>query len=239
MKPLILTTLLLATALTTQAQCLATLEKAAIHAMALETKQNVADIFLVRSEMQAWTEATGNNTGSAEIALRTKKVSSQTVYLQVFAKQIHSSDKCKVVKLAKIPASSINPLALKAEKYRIAIGTALHISEGDSEWTPAYFHSNVIAFDENQIAEALNAAAPLDIFSKELTLSFLSDYATDNDFQEDRAKYAALLKLLKKDFKDFRLIKVGEPDSGGLDLYLLGITPEGQLVGLRAITIET
>jgi hypothetical protein len=137
-------------------------------------------------------------------------------------------------------AASESKLAEQAEKYANAIGHAVYISESDSEWTPFYVDSQVSGFNTEEIARALNATAPVEVYSVKLTKDIF-DYcqSTDISNEADRASYKALLQAMKKDFKDFRFIKVGIPDSGSMDLYLLGITEDGQLVGLKTISIET
>ncbi len=240
MKSLLTVLLLVLGAQSAQAEyldaCLVTIEKAAVHAAAYQAQVDVKDVFVVRSELGAWTEAVGSNSGSGTASVMIGK---DVSYFLVHAKQIGRTDQCNVTKIEQAEIDAMDPLALQAEKYRIAIGNALHISEGDAQWTAFYRHSNATGFTKAQLSKALGATSHLEIYSFEHTVRFLTDYAEDNDYADDKQKYAKLLKVLKKDFKDFRLIKVGQPDSGGLDLYLLGITPDGKLVGLRTITVET
>jgi hypothetical protein len=238
MKKLVLLLIAVTASGTANANCLMSMENAAIYSMAEELSRSVKSAFVVRSEMGAWTEAVGNNTGSGEIAI---KLAGKVQYYQVHAQQVGSSEKCKVQSLERLAPSSIDRLALQAEGYRIAIGTTQHMSESDEEWTPFYSHSKVTGFKKEEMARALKAQSPVDIYTAKETESFFESYIKDDEAIDatDRNHYKRLKEALKKDFKDFRVIKVGEPDSGGLDLYIIGITPEGELVGLHTITVET
>lgn len=57
--------------------------------------------------------------------------------------------------------------------------------------------------------------------------------------QEDAVAYKNLKKALTDDFSTLRIYKVGEPDSGALDLYLIGRDKDGHLIGLKTVSVET
>jgi hypothetical protein len=235
MKNLKLLTVIILLASTAQADCLLTMENSAVYKMAEEFERPVKSVFIVRNEMGAWTEMVGNNTGSAEVAV---KIGAQINYYRLSGKQIGNSDKCQVTAIQQLAVSSIDPLALQAERYRLAIGKAEHMSESDAEWMPFYRHTKVKAFTKEEFAKALHSNL-VDVYTRNETESFFAGYIKEEENLSTRALYKRLHETLKKDFKDFRVIKVGEPDSGSLDLYIIGITPQGEIVGLQTISVET
>lgn len=201
---------------------------------------------VLRSEMGAWTEATGNNLGTATVTVAgaraywdtTPKINSYSVS----AEQIGSSNDCKVVSVKAFDRSKLDPIVVLAEMYKLAIGDALYISESDDEWSPFYSRTKVGAdFAPKQLLSALGArpGTHIEMWSPADSVQFLEDHKTDNDDIESAEAYGRLLKAFMKDFKEIRVIKLGKPDSGSLDLFILGRLPDGRLVGVRTTTVET
>lgn len=218
------------------AECSVRMQNAAVSSFAEELGRAVATIKILRFEMGGWTEAVGDNTGSGEVAVRFSK---NINYYRVSAKQVGTSNDCVVTKIEKLQPSKIDKRALQAEKYKLAIGDAVHVSESDEEWMPFYSRAKVAKFSVSEIAQALGTSQHVELYTLSESKEFIKGYAEEDDDAAQRAKYKRLRDSLAEDFKEFRVIKVGEPDSGSLDLYILGITPDGYLVGLKTITVET
>jgi len=143
------------------------------------------------------------------------------------------------------PCSESEDARLKtlANNYKSLIGHALYISEGDYPWSPVYSDGPVReSYSESELRKALkiDTSLPVSVAGSESTTEFWITYIDDEySGSEDAAAYKALKEAMEMDLEDIRLIKVGEEDSGALDLFLIGRTPDGKLIGLRTISIET
>lgn len=140
---------------------------------------------------------------------------------------------------AACPSSALE----QARQYKQAIGTALAMSEGDSEWSVFCSASTVDAeYSADLVAKALKTkGAPVSILSADDALEFLDEYITNNPYesQVEADQYAAFKTLILRDFTEIRAIKVGETDSGEMKFYIFGRTADGYLVGLKTVLIET
>jgi hypothetical protein len=140
------------------------------------------------------------------------------------------------------PSSFFARLAAQADKYTALVPTAIWMSEADYGWSPFYSLVPVSNFgSRSQIADALlSGNENIEVWSHKTVMKTLQSLATDsNSSAEERAEYSALLRALKRDFKELRGFKVGKPDSGALDLFIVGRTEDGYLVGIRTVTVET
>lgn len=214
-------------------RCLTRMENAAIMALASERDYSVTELKIARSEMGPWTEAVADNKRNAQVTVYRY---SRVQHYQVSARQIGSSDRCEVTDIKKMNPADIDPLALQAEKYKMAVGDVLYISESDDTWSAYYNHAKVEGFTESEIQKALNTEDPVEIYSLEQTLGFLKDPNLDDS---EAQAYSELRRAMLKDFKEIRMIKVGVPDSGTLLIFILGITKEGHLIGVTTTSVET
>jgi hypothetical protein len=134
-------------------------------------------------------------------------------------------------------------LSTQANKYQQLIGDANYMSETDSEWTAFYSEKSVDEeFSEASLRAALNAGShPVDVWTEEQAMELFEMYINDNPYEEadDVAQYTALREAMLKDFKELRVVMVGEHDAGELTIYILGRNDSGKIVGLRALAVET
>lgn len=224
--------------------CQVKMENAAIFDIAQQEGKSVREAKIVRFEMGPWTEMSGGNNGSGQVALAFGYVYGTDVYYyDVFAKQVGASEDCNLTKLTSLDPKTIDPIALQAERYKMAIRDAVYMSEADVVWRTFYSNTSVDEdFPIEQVKLALNSGSlPVEVWSNEKVLETLYEYINDNPYKDviEQARYGALKIALLMDFKELRMFKVGKPDSGALDLYLVGRNKDGRLVGLRTITIET
>lgn len=248
MKMFNLTTLLalsLSLPISASEKCAIKMENAAIFELAQSLPIPISNVFRVRNEGGAWTESIANNRGTAEVAVAREAASGDKIsYYRVSAEQVGRSDDCKIVSVESLAASDIDPLVRQAEKYKLAIKNALYYSEADFPWEVFYSHQSVGAgFPIDEVRVAIGAGNEhVEVWTHKNTLDFLTDASTpdeDRTLGDDAFRYKLLTQALLKDFKQLRVFKVGKPDSGSLDLYLVGRTPEGKLLGLKTMTVET
>ncbi len=220
--------------------CQTKMENAAMYHMAQELGRSLKDAKLIRFEMGGWTEAMGNNSGSATATVR---FFSKSYYVRISGKQIDTSSDCEVTQVVQVKADTLDPIALQAEKYKVAIGEALYMSEGDDTWKIFYSRESVDEnFSEESLRQVLRSGdRPISVWSHKETIETLDFYANENPYENENEAYAykRLKELLLKDFKEVRILKVGEEDSGTLYLYLVGRTADGRLVGLYTTVAET
>ncbi len=220
--------------------CSIKMENAAVYTYAQQLGRSVLDVEVLRFEMGIWTEAIADNTGSAQVDLAVGK---NRGYFEVSAKQIGDSSDCEPTGVTSVDVSSIDSAVLQAEKYKHAIKRARHYSESDAEWSVFYSRDTVgekFPLDEVKIA-LKSGDLPVEVMNHKEVLEFLDGYINDDHQQDDEERYAyrRLKKALLEDFKVLRIYRVGVPDSGSIDVYLVGRTKEGRLVGLRTISVET
>jgi hypothetical protein len=126
-------------------------------------------------------------------------------------------------------------LAKLAESFETIMEGIQYASEADYGWE-AWYTSQTVSekyFNENAYAlkrVMLAGGAEMQNWGKKDVNEFFSDMAESTDPKEVAA-YKKFKTALFKTFKNVRMLKVGKPDSGALELYILGITKEGHLVG--------
>ncbi len=219
--------------------CAIKMENAAVYAFAQQIGRSVGDIEVLRFEMGGWTEMTGNNTGSAQVDLAAGK---NRGYFEVFARQIGDSSDCEASGVNPVDVASIDPIILQAERYKSAIKKAQYYSESEAEWSVFYSRDTVgKSFPLDEVKTALRSGdLPVQVLNHKEALESLDGYINDEDqdFMERHA-YRRLKEELLKDFKSLRAFRVGVPDSGAIDVYLIGRTKDGRLVGLKTVSVET
>ncbi len=142
------------------------------------------------------------------------------------------------------PDALTKSLAKQAAKYSALVPNATWMSEADYGWRPFYSLQPVsdAQWNSGKVAASLLAgSAHVEVWSHKEVLELLNELASDSDrsSEQEQAEYSALLKALKGDFKELRGFKVGKPDSGALDLFIVGRTKAGYLIGIRTISVET
>ncbi len=147
--------------------------------------------------------------------------------------------KCKLA----VVTEEFQGAAKQAERLANLIPTALWYSESEYGWSP--FYSHTIVSDRQWNNKKINdlflpGLVHVDEWSHKEVVDLLKDASTDEALsQTEHAEYATLLKALSKEFKELRGFKVGTPDSGALDIYIVGRNAEGFVVGVRTISVET
>ena len=222
------------------------------NAVAMDFAENlgilVQNVGLIRFEMGLWTEAVGNNFGNASLTVKHFTGRGHHPYIiahyDVSAQQIGTSSDCKVTHLNKVPSESIDSAILLAESFKLAIGETYYVSEGDSQWDVFTTSNSVEAsLPLNQIRQVFKAGdAAVYVYDNNSTIEFLDRIIEDeNDMYSDadRSMYKKLKKSMLEAFQEIHLIRVGEDDSGLIELYLVGRRADGRLVGLKAYSIET
>lgn len=208
----------------------------------------VQDVGLVRFEMGSWTKMAGNNLGNASLTLKQFTGRGHYPYIlahyMVNAKQIGTSSDCKVTQLNKVPSESIDSAILLAESFKLAIGDTYYVSESDSQWDVFYTRDSVDAsMPITQIKQVLNTeVSAVEVYDHVSTLDFLNDIIEgDSEVYDgkDKRMYDKLKKTMLNEFENIHLIRVGEDDSGLIELYLVGRRADGRLVGLKAFSVET
>jgi hypothetical protein len=221
-------------------KCQIKMENAAAFELAQSLSQSVLRAKLVWFEMGAWTEAVANNTGSGRVAV---KLGRDVVRYSVAGKQIANTDNCNVTAIGEVDASELPKELIQAEKYKLAIGDAEVMSETDSPWEVFYSRSSVSAeFTADEVAQALGAGdQPVESWTKAEVIEFLDGYINENPYEDAAAaaSYKKLKKALTDDFVDLRGFKVGVPDGGTLEIFFVGRTRSGKLVGVRTTVAET
>lgn len=222
--------------------CSVKMKNAAAVSLAKSLKQPVKKVHQVRFEMGAWTEAVADNHGSAVVAVN---VGSKIAHYEVFAQQIGTGDDCNILEVKKISKSSIDPAVAQSEKYKVAIGEARYISEGDANWE-VFYSSMAVGpnFSKAEVRAALGAGnEDLEILSNQDTLDLLDSYIDEDSKghapSTESLAYKNLKKAMLHDFADFRICRVGKADGGKVLVYLVGRRADGQLVGLKTVSFET
>lgn len=186
----------------------------------------VQDILVLRFQ---WTTPSAR----AEIALETpfgRKYFQLTVNTQT----------CQLEQRVPLLSQGIPREVQVAEDLKRAIGRARYFSEADAPWLPYASHGTVGSqWDQEEIRKTLGAGSlPMKAYSQEETLSILDQVIADPEMEESFA-YGQLKVLLLKVFDEVHGYRVGVPDSGGLYLFILGRMPDGHLVGLVTLSVET
>lgn len=151
--------------------------------------------------------------------------------------------KCAPSSASNNNSAKVASAAAQAAKLASLVPTAEWMSEAEYGWSA--FSSAVPvsedAWKQGRVSAALASGnSHIEIWSNKSVLATLNNLATDQNTDAPiRAEYAKLLKAFKKDFKDLRGFKVGKPDSGSLDLHIVGRNADGYLVGVKTITVET
>jgi|GEM_PF-1736635 len=130
-----------------------------------------------------------------------------------------------------------------AQSFESIMDGVLYMSEADYPYEAWYTTQTVNEKEFNENSNALKRAllagnVEVQNYDKEDVNEFFKDMSESTEAKEVAA-YKKLKTTLMKTFKNVRLMKVGTPDSGALEFYILGLTKEGHLVGLKTISVET
>lgn len=219
-------------------KCNLRMVNAASYELAESQNKSILDVKFVRLST-IWTTKTSNNAGQAEVALT---FYSKVFYFKVDANQIAATSDCKITSIEAIESSTIDKNVAEAEKLKVLIGNAQYMSETDSTWDVfvATNKSENTAIDE-AMQKFGNTGDHLEFYNQEETVSILDSYIDENPYEnsEDIEKYKLLKNELLKSYKQIRAVKVGVPDSGSLDLYILVLNKNGYLIGLKTTVAET
>lgn len=207
-------------------------------AYAAENHLVVSDTLLVRVSQGAWTDALGNNSGSAEVAVG---FGSRIGYYQVFGKQLGTSDDCTIVRVEKLDPNQVEQQNKEADQLKLAIGEAVYYSEAESLWQTFVSIQPVSAdLREEEIRLALNAGDEhIETYSKKEVMNFIDGNIESETGAEFSYQYRLLKNALTKSYTLIRGYKVGEPDSGELKFFIVARSKTGHLVGLYTFSVET
>jgi hypothetical protein len=145
-------------------------------------------------------------------------------------------------------ASLSGDSAALAARFESTMKGTNYISESDYPWTAFYSEEYVISMKDGEgIRVALGyeqSNLPIDIHSAkdtaEMWSTLTTPYADDSaDAQIDAIRYSRLKQAMESQLKSVRFIKVGVPDHGDLELFVVGLDAQGHLVGLKTHTVET
>lgn len=141
-------------------------------------------------------------------------------------------------------ATSRSELKALADHFQSIMGDTEWMSEADIPWSAFYSTATVDArYSKADLKVALKVRGntPIDVYTKVQTTETFKDLMEVNsdDNRRDAGRYAHLKNSMESKLQDVRFIKVGVPDSGALDLYIVGRTTDGKLVGLKTQSVET
>lgn len=138
-------------------------------------------------------------------------------------------------------ASSTGASALADELEKLAEGLT-YISESDSDFTGVTIEANELseggAATEAELREGLDLApeAALSIMSAD---DFWEYYTDESIHGEDAKRFVALRELLEDKLTGVQFVKHDGDEDWQKFIYLVGRAESGDLVGLRAESVET
>jgi hypothetical protein len=127
-----------------------------------------------------------------------------------------------------------------ADDLRRATDGLMYQSESDEPFEVVQWPDEGAPLDPERLLEltAHDSETPMDVLS--LT-EFFEDLMTEEDWQSDaeRAiarKYQALEHIFRTELRGSKAFWLGEIE---VDIYVIGVTPEGDWVGVKTKAVET
>lgn len=216
--------------------CATKMKNAAAYNFSQSLGVPVSKLEVLSFEMGPWTEAIADNVGTGKVSVAYyKKVETYNVSAQ----QIGTSADCEILNLEKLTRETLDSAMVQAEKYKMAIKDALYTSEGDAPWEIAYTTKSVsknMGLEEVRQALGEGEDEPMSSLDHAEVLEMLDDYINYSSDPVDAFAYKNLKELLLSDFTELKIYEVGDIQ---VRVYLVGRRPDGRLVGLKTISIET
>lgn len=116
----------------------------------------------------------------------------------------------------------------------------LYMSETDEPFEAVFWKGEGSPIDAGRLLKLIgaNPCAPV---REESLEDFFKDLVTEQDWhgeaeREDARRYRGLRETLQSRLGEARVFRIGEIN---VDIYIVGLTPEGDWAGLRTRAVET